>query len=145
MCWYSAERTGRKIPQAEVGQRLSIRTMHWGTRWVVTENGSPQGRPAPVCLSEFTRVVFRPTETEQAVLKLSPEPQALFLMLHRPKRDVFQFDDGRQIEVNELPEGLVFDVLVVLGKEHLSALVTEEIVPESDSDREDISVDVSYV
>ena len=146
MCWYSVEHSGRKISKAEVGQRLSIRKMHWGeTRWAVAEH-EPQGQePAPVCMIEFTQVVFRPTETEQAALHLGPEPQAFFLMLHRPKRDVFEFDDGRQIEMNQLPDGLVFDVLVVPGKEHLSALVTAESLPESDPDRENLPVDLSYV
>ena len=31
--------------------------------------------------------------------------------------------DGRQIEVNQLPTGLIFDVLLVPGREHLSGVL----------------------
>jgi hypothetical protein len=65
---------------------------------------------------------------------LGPEPQAVFRMLQRPKRDVFEFEDGRQIEVNQMPGGLVMDVLVVPGKEQLSTLVTMK--PESQEEAE---------
>jgi hypothetical protein len=43
-------------------------------------------------------------------------------MLTHPKRDVFEFTGGRQIEVNQLPSGLILDVLVVPGQEPLSTL-----------------------
>jgi hypothetical protein len=131
MCWYSAERFGQEIQQAEIGQRLCIRKMHWdATRWVVRESDLEEKKPAPVCMLDGTRVVFRPTEAEQGSLQLPPEPQAVFRMLQRPKRDVFEFDGGRQIEVNQLPSGLIFDVLVVPGKEELSTLVNTEAAPE---------------
>jgi hypothetical protein len=131
MCWYSAEHVGQELLQAESGQRLCVRKMHWGdTRWVVRENDLQQKRPAPVCLLDGTRVVFRPTETEQASLQVGPDPEAVFRMLPRPKRDVFEFEGGRQIEVNQLPSGLLLDVLVVPGKEELSRLVTGAAKPE---------------
>ena len=131
MCWYSAEHFGQESIQAETGQRLCVRKMHWdATRWVVREIDLEQKRPAPVCLLDGTKVVFRPNEAEQASLQLGPEPQAVFRQLQRPKRDVFEFDGGRQIEVNQLPGGLVMDVLVVPGKEQLSTLVTMESEPE---------------
>jgi hypothetical protein len=105
--------------------------MHWdATRWVVREMDLDQKRPAPVCLLDGTRVVFRPTEAEQASLELGPEPQAVFRQLQRPKRDVFEFEGGRQIEMNQLPGGLIMDVLVVPGKEQLSTLVTMESTSE---------------
>jgi hypothetical protein len=44
-------------------------------------------------------------------------------MTGRSKRDVFEFRDGRQIEVNQLPTGLIFDVLLVPGREHLSGVL----------------------
>ncbi len=47
-------------------------------------------------------------------------------MLKRPKRDVFEFSDGRQITLGDLPAGLIFDVLVVPGSEQLSALLDME-------------------
>jgi hypothetical protein len=44
-------------------------------------------------------------------------------MLKRPKRDVFEFSDGRQITLGDLPASLIFDVLVVPGSEQLSTLL----------------------
>lgn len=131
MCWYSAEHFGQELLQAEAGQRLCIRKMHWdATRWVVRENELQQNKPSPVCMLDGTRVLFRPTEAEQTALGAGSEPEAVFRMLERPKRDVFEFEGGRQIEVNQLPSGLVMDVLVVPGKEQLSTLVTMESAPE---------------
>jgi hypothetical protein len=141
MCWYSAEHVGQELLQAEVGQRLCVRKMHWGdTRWVVRESDLKQKRPAPVCLRDGTQVVFRPTETEQAALPWSPEPEAVFRMLLHPKRDVFEFEAGRQMAVNQLPDGLILDVLVVPGKEELSTLVTAVAQPEQEPAREERSV-----
>jgi hypothetical protein len=143
MCWYSAEHVGQALLQAEVGQRLCIRKMHWGdTRWVVRESDLQQNRPAPVCLLDGTQVVFRPTEAEQVSLQASPEPEAVFRMLAHPKRDVFEFTGGRQIEVNRLPSGLILDVLVVPGQEPLSTLVTRGSAPEQEPEpvREEKSV-----
>jgi len=56
------------------------------------------------------------------------EAEAVFRMLKRPKRDVFEFSDGRQITLGDLPAGLIFDVLVVPGSEQLSALLDMEPV-----------------
>jgi hypothetical protein len=145
MCWYSAEHVGQAVLQAEVGQRLCIRKMHWGeTRWVVRESDLQQKRPAPVCLLDGTRVVFRPAEAEQGSLSLGPEPEAVFRMLPHPKRDIFEFAGDRQIEVNQLPSGLLMDVLVVPGQEELSTLVTRaerlEREPEPEPVREERSV-----
>ncbi len=142
MCWYSAEHVGQALLQAEVGQRLCVRKMHWGdTRWVVREGDLQEKRPAPVCLLDGTRVMFRPTEIEQASLGAGPEPEAVFRML-RPKRDVFELEGGRQIEVNQLPSGLIMDVLIVPGKEELSTLVTQAAQPETEREpvREERSV-----
>jgi hypothetical protein len=143
MCWYSAEHVGQALLQAEVGQRLCIRKMHWGdTRWVVRESDLQQNRPAPVCLLDGTRVVFRPTEADQASLQGGSEPEAVFRMLSHPKRDVFEFVGGRQIEVNQLPSGLIMDVLVVPGQEPLSTLVTQATSQEREPEpvREEKSV-----
>jgi hypothetical protein len=130
MCWYSVEHSGQQTVQAEAGQRLAIRKMHWNaTRWVVKDNDH-QPTPAPVCLLDGTRVMFRPNETDQAAMQLSPDSEAVFRMLERPKRDAFEFEGGREIEVNKMPDGLLFDVLVVPGKENLSKLVTEKSAPE---------------
>lgn len=131
MCWYSAEHMGRDIQNAEIGQRLCIRKMHWGdTRWVVRDDELQNKEPAPVCMLDGTRVVFRPTEDEQTAMQLTQDAEAVFRMLRHPKRDVFEFADGRQIEVNRLPGGLTFDVLVVPGKEELSSLVTARSAPQ---------------
>jgi hypothetical protein len=130
MCWYSVEHSGQEAVQAEAGQRLAIRKMHWNaTRWVVRDNDAQQ-TPAPVCLLDGTRVMFRPNETDQAAMQLKPDAQAVFRMLERPKRDVFEFEGGREIEVNKMPDGLLFDVLVIPGREDLSRLVTEKPMAE---------------
>jgi hypothetical protein len=141
MCWYSAEHFGQELLQAEAGQRLCIRKMHWdATRWVVRENELQQNKPSPVCMLDGTRVLFRPTEAEQGITGVQGDAEAVFRMLDRPKRDVFEFEGGRQIEVNQLPSGLIMDVLVVPGKEQLSTLVTmapaAEPAPEPEREEE---------
>jgi hypothetical protein len=47
-------------------------------------------------------------------------------MLKHPKRDIFEFADGKQITLGDLPAGLIFDVLVVPGSEQLSAVLNME-------------------
>ena len=47
-------------------------------------------------------------------------------MSKKPKRDVFEFSDGRQITLGDLPAGLIFDVLVVPGSEQLSTVLEME-------------------
>jgi len=120
MCWYSVEHSEQELSRAEAGQRLTIRKIHAGHSWVVNEGDLKTSRPAPVCLLDGTRALFRPTLTEQTVLNVGAEPEALFRMTGKIKRDVFEFQDGRQIAVDELPEGLIFDVLLVPGSEHLT-------------------------
>ena len=39
-----------------------------------------------------------------------------------PKRDIFEFADGKQITLDDLPAGLIFDVLAVPGSEQLSGV-----------------------
>jgi hypothetical protein len=126
MCWYSAEHSGQSLLQAEAGQRLVVRKMHSGRCWVVKETELEKTAPAPVCLLDGTRALFRPTETEQVSLQLAPEPEAVFHMRGKSKRDVFEFPDGREIEVDRLPAGLLFDVLLVPGREHLSGVLNAQ-------------------
>ena len=116
MCWYSAEHAGQNLMQAEAGQRLAVRKMHPGANWVVKESDLEMNSPSPVCLLDGTRAVFRLTEPEQVQLQLPPEPEVVFRMRGNTKRDVFEFSDGHQVEVNQLPTGLLFDVLLVPGK-----------------------------
>ncbi len=125
MCWFSAE-YANQIEEAKTGQRLGIKKMQWHTNWVVRETELDASRPCPVCLIDRTRVLFRFSESEQASLHLSAEAEAVFRMLKRPKRDVFEFSDGRQITLGDLPAGLIFDVLVVPGSEQLSTLLDME-------------------
>jgi hypothetical protein len=54
-----------------------------------------------------------------------------------PKRDVFEFADGRQITVSNLPSGLIFDVLVVPGSEQLSAILDIERAAEDKEDEKE--------
>jgi len=131
MCWYSAQHAGQNLMLAEAGQRLAVRKMHPGANWVVKESDLEMSSPGPVCLLDGTRALFRPTEAEQTQLQLPAEPEAVFRMRGNTKRDVFEFSDGRQMEVNQMPTGLVFDVLTVPGKEGFPQMFSEpERVPE---------------
>jgi hypothetical protein len=132
MCWYSAEHAAQTL-EAEAGQRLIIRKVH-GTSWAVQETDLQRPRPTPVCLVDRTRVLFRFLEDEQSGFDTIPESEAVFRMLSKPKRDVFQFSDGREMDVNSLPPNLVFDVLQIPGKEQLSALLKEECGDRKDSE-----------
>jgi hypothetical protein len=71
------------------------------------------------------------------LLHLSTEAEAVFKMLKRPKRDVFEFSDARQITLGDLPAGLIFDVLVVPGSELLpTVLDMEPAVQHEEEERE---------
>ena len=136
MCWFSAEYADQ-IEEAKTGQRLGIKKMEWRANWVVREADLDASRPCPVCLIDETKVLFRFSEGQQASLHLSAEVEAVFRMLKRPKRDVFEFSDGRQIALGDLPAGLIFDVLVVPGSEQLSALLDmEPAVTQEEEERE---------
>jgi len=125
MCWFSTE-YANQIEEAKTGQRLGIKNMNWHSNWVVRETELDAPKPCPVCLIDRTRVLFRFSESQQSSLQRSTEAEAVFRMLKRPKRDVFEFSDGRQIMLGNLPAGLIFDVLVVPGSEHLSTLLEME-------------------
>ena len=136
MCWYSTDYTNQ-IEEAKTGQRLGIKQMHWHSNWVVRETEIDAPRPCPVCLVDRTRVLFRFSESQQTSLHLSTEAEAVFRMLKRPKRDVFEFSDGKQITLGDLPAGLIFDVLVVPGSEQLSTLLeVEPAVEHAEEERE---------
>lgn len=122
MCWFSAE-YANDIEEAKAGQRLGIRTMNWHANWVVRETELDSPRPCAVCLVDRTRVLFRLSEVQQASLHLGAEAEAVFRMLKHPKRDIFEFADGRQIKLTDLPAGLILDVLLVPGSEELSAVL----------------------
>jgi hypothetical protein len=55
----------------------------------------------------------------------APEAEAVFCMLTRPKRDVFQVSDGHEAGIDTLPSDLIFDVLAVPGKGEFSAQLQE--------------------
>jgi len=138
MCWYSVEHSGQELSQAEAGQRLAVRKMHSGHSWVVKESDLEQSRPSPVCLLDGTRALFRPTETEQALTQIGTESEAVFRMTGKTRRDVFELHDGRQIAVDDLPAGLIFDVLMVPGKEHLSGVLNAQSEREPTDDHESV-------
>ena len=122
MCWYSADHAERVL-EAEAGQRLVIRKVH-GSSWAVQESELQKTRPLPVCLLDRTKVVFRFSELEQQTSDIPvPDTEAVFRMLSRPKRDIFECADGRMLDVNNLPANLVFDVLEIPGREKLSAIL----------------------
>jgi len=136
MCWFSTEYDNH-IEEAKAGQRLGIKQMHWHSNWVVRETELDAPRPCPVCLIDRTRVLFRFSESQQASLHLGAEAEAVFRMLKRPKRDLFEFSDGRKITLGDLPAGLIFDVLVVPGSEQLSILLeTEPAVLHEEEEKE---------
>ena len=136
MCWFSTE-YANQIEEAKTGQRLGIKQMHWYSNWVVRESEIDVTWPCPVCLIDRTRVLFRLSESQQASLHLSTESEAVFRMSKKAKRDVFEFSDGRQITLGDLPAGLIFDVLVVPGSEQLSTgLEMEPAVEHEDEERE---------
>jgi hypothetical protein len=124
MCWFSADRED-EILQAEAGQRLGICKVY-RTNWVVRESDLTKQRPTPVCMLDGTKILFRFPEASQVELRAAPETKAVFRMLKAPKRDVFQFPDGRELGVDALPAGVIFDVLEVPGKEHMSAVLKED-------------------
>ena len=127
MCWFSTE-YANQIEDAKAGQRLGIKKMDWHSNWVVRETELDAPRPCPVCLTDRSKVLFRFSESKQTSLHLGTEAEAVFRMLKRPKRDVFEFSDGRQITLGDLPAGLIFDVLVVPGSEQLSTILDVESV-----------------
>ncbi len=136
MCWFSTE-YANQIEEAKTGQRLGIKQMHWHSNWVVRETELDTPRPCPVCLIDRTRVLFRFSESELASLHFGTEAEAVFRMLKRPQRDVFEFSDGRQITLGDLPAGLIFDVLVVPGSEQLSTVLEmEPAVQQEEEERE---------
>jgi hypothetical protein len=136
MCWFSTE-YANQIEEAKTGQRLGIKQMKWHSNWVVRETEIDASRPCPVCLTDRTRVLFRFSESQQAALHVGTEAEAVFRMLKHPKRDVFEFSDGRQITLADLPAGLIFDVLVVPGSEQLSTVLEmEPAVQHEEEERE---------
>src|SRR5439155_22398684 len=135
MCWFSTE-YANQIEDAKAGQRLGIKRMYWHSNWVVRETDFDAPRPCPVCLIDRTRVLFRFSESQQASLHLGTEAEAVFRMLKRPKRDIFEFADGKQITLGDLPAGLIFDVLAVPGSEQLSGVLNMEPAVHDEEARE---------
>ena len=124
MCWFSAEHADR-VEEAKAGERLAVKKMPWHSKWVVRETELEIARPCPICLMDGTRVLFRFAESQQA-FHFGSEAEAVFRMLKRPRRDVFEFADSSQTALGDLPAGLIFDVLVVPGSEQLSAVLNTE-------------------
>jgi len=137
MCWFSAEHASH-IADAKAGERLAVRSMAWHANWVVRETELETPKPCPVCLKDRTRVLFRLSEDQQAKLNFASEVEAIFKMLKQPKRDVFEFPDGRQITASNLPPGLILDVLLVPGSEQLSAVLDmEPAVPDKNEEEKE--------
>ena len=135
MCWFSTEYS-HQIEEAKAGQRLGIKKMYGHSNWVVLESELEARRPTPVCLLDRTKVLFRFSESQERSPHLEPEAEAAFRMLSQPKRDVFEFLDGTQIRLDDMPAGLIFDVLVVPGAEQLSALLAVEPALQDEEERE---------
>ena len=136
MCWFSAEHAN-KMEEAKAGQRLGIKKMNWDSNWVVRETELESPRPCPVCLIDRTKVMFRFSESQQASLAFGPEAEAVFRMLKHPKRDIFEFSDGKQITLGDLPGGLILDVLVVPGSEQVSAVLNMELAERDEEERKE--------
>jgi hypothetical protein len=135
MCWSSTE-YANQIEEAKTGQRLGIKQMPWHSNWVVRESELDAPRPCPVCLIDRTEVLFRFSESQQASLHLGTEAEAVFRMLKWPKRDGFEFSNGKRITLGDLPDGLIFDVLVVPGSEQFSTLLDMEPAVEHEEEEE---------
>jgi hypothetical protein len=135
MCWFSTEYAD-KIEEAKAGQRLGIKEMQWHANWVVRETEIETRHPCPVCLKDRTRVLFRFSESQQASLHFGSEAEAVFRMLRHRKWDTFEFADGKQITLGDLPPGLIFDVLVVPGSEQLSAVLNMESAVHDEEDEQ---------
>ena len=135
MCWFSAEHANH-IVEAKAGQRLGIRRVYAHSNWAVSESELEGGWPTPVCLLDGTKVLFRVSEEQQPRLPLGAEAEAVFRMLKHPKRDVFEFSDGRQLTLDDLPRGMIFDVLMVPGSEHLSSFLDSEPVRQEGEEEE---------
>src|SRR5215813_13515081 len=132
MCWFSAEYATR-VEAAKAGQRLGIKRAYNHANWVVLESELEARWPTPVCLLGRTRVLFRFSEDQEQRLHLGPEAEAVFRMLKQPKRDVFDFMDGKQLRLDSMPADVIFDVLVVPGSEQDSALfATAPVVEDED-------------
>ena len=56
-------------------------------------------------------------------------------MLKHPKRDIFEFADGKQITLGDLPGGVILDVLVVPGSEQVSAVLNIESAEQDEEQR----------
>ena len=136
MCWFSAEHANR-IAEAKAGQRLAIRKVYPHSNWAVSESELEGDWPTPVCLLDGTKVLFRVSEDHQPLLNFGAEAEAVFRMLKHPKRDVFEFPDGRQLTLDDLPAGMMFDVLVVPGLEHLSTFLDPEPVGQEHKEKEE--------
>jgi hypothetical protein len=136
MCWFSAEYANH-VEEAKAGQRLGLKKMYRHSNWVVLESELEKRWPTPVCLLDRTKVLFRFSETEAGSLHLDSEATAIFKMLKQPRRDVFEFLDGRQIRLDDVPSGVIFDVLVVPGSEQFSALLASEpALPQDDDEKQ---------
>jgi hypothetical protein len=133
MCWFSAEYANH-VAEAKAGQRLGVKKMYRHSNWVVPEDELEARWPTPVCLLDQTKVLFRFSESGAGSLHLDAEAEAVFKMLKEPRRDVFEFLDGRQIRLEDMPSGVIFDVLVVPGSEQLSALLAGEAALQPDED-----------
>jgi hypothetical protein len=135
MCWFSAEYANH-VEEAKAGQRLGLKKMYRHSNWVVLESELEKSCPTPVCLLDGTKVLFRFPETEAGSLHFDSDAEAIFKMLKQPKRNVFEFLDGRQIRLDDMPSRVVFDVLVVPGSEQLSALLASEpALPRDDDEK----------
>jgi hypothetical protein len=136
MCWFSAEYANH-VEEAKAGQRLGLKKMYRHSNWVVPESELEKRSPTPVCLLDGTKVLFRFSETEAGSLHLNSEAEAIFKMLRKPRRDVFEFLDGRQIRLEDMPPSVIFDVLVVPGSEQLSVLLAGESALQQDEEEKE--------
>src|SRR5260370_24573512 len=100
--------------------------MNWDAKWVVREEELDAPRPCPVCLADQTRVLFRFSENQQASLHFGSETEAVFKMIKRTKLDIFEFPDGRQKNLSEVPARPCLDVLVGSREEEVSDILDEK-------------------
>ncbi|MGH9338440.1 MAG: hypothetical protein ACRD1R_02345 [Acidobacteriota bacterium] len=121
MCDYSLE--GYQNRKAVEGEALISRRFHTGTQGFT----APDSPHRAVCVTEGTKLLVRDIPDElQKTLSVGPEAMATFTYLERSPsrwwswaflspvryhRDGLVFSSGKEILINNLPEGLRADVL----------------------------------
>ena len=129
MCWFSVINSQAEVAQAEVNQSLAIRLRLGAgaplraTNWVIPSEQLNRPNPCPVCLPSGATVIFHDLpEPFRKRFGVPREAEAVFRM-QRPqgKRvDVFRFEDGPEVRLDQLTNGMRFTVTSLPSGDPLS-------------------------